>query len=48
MSKNATQGMDVWCECMSLFCICVVLCAGSSLATVEEPLKMIFREDDKL
>jgi hypothetical protein len=30
---NLIQGMDVWCGCMHLFCVCVVLCLGSGLAT---------------
>jgi hypothetical protein len=30
VGSNPTQGMDV---CLSLFCVCVVLCAGSDLAT---------------
>jgi hypothetical protein len=29
--SNPTQDLDVWCVC--LFCVCVVLCLGSSLAT---------------
>jgi hypothetical protein len=30
VGSNPTQGMDV---CVSLFCVCVVLCVGSGLAT---------------
>jgi hypothetical protein len=30
VGSNPTQGMDV---CMRLFCVCVVLCVGSGLAT---------------
>jgi hypothetical protein len=30
---NPTQGMDIWCVCMRLFCVCVVLCLGSGLVT---------------
>jgi hypothetical protein len=33
VSSNPTQGMDVWCVCMGLFCVCVVLCLGSGLET---------------
>jgi hypothetical protein len=30
VGSNPTQGMDV---CVCLFCVCVVLCVGSGLAT---------------
>jgi hypothetical protein len=30
VSSNSTRGMDV---CVRLFCVCVVLCVGSGLAT---------------
>jgi hypothetical protein len=30
VGSNPTQGMDV---CLRLFCVCVVLCVGSGLAT---------------
>jgi hypothetical protein len=30
MGSNPTRGMDV---CVCLFCVCVVLCVGSGLAT---------------
>jgi hypothetical protein len=30
VGSNSTQGMDI---CVRLFCICVVLCVGSGLAT---------------
>jgi hypothetical protein len=30
VGSNPTQGMDV---CVRLFCVCVVLCVGSGLAT---------------
>jgi hypothetical protein len=30
VGSNPTQGIDV---CMRLFCVCVVLCVGSALAT---------------
>jgi hypothetical protein len=30
VGSNPTQGMDI---CVHLFCVCVVLCVGSSLAT---------------
>jgi hypothetical protein len=30
MGSNLTQGMDI---CLHLFCVCVVLCVGSGLAT---------------
>jgi hypothetical protein len=33
VGSNPTQGMDVWCVCMHLFCVCVTLCLGSGLAT---------------
>jgi hypothetical protein len=32
VGSNPTQGMDVWCLCMCLFCACVVLCLGRGLA----------------
>jgi hypothetical protein len=31
MGSNPTHSMDVW--CVRLFCVCVVLCLGSGLAT---------------
>jgi hypothetical protein len=31
VGSNTTQGMDVLCVCMRLFCVCVVLCLGSGL-----------------
>jgi hypothetical protein len=33
VGSNPTQGMDVWCVCMCLFCVSVVLCLGRGLAT---------------
>jgi hypothetical protein len=33
VGSNLTQGMNVWCVCMCLFCVCVVLCLGRGLAT---------------
>jgi hypothetical protein len=36
VASNPTQGMDV---CVRLFCVCVVLCVGSSLATCWSPSK---------
>jgi hypothetical protein len=30
VDSNPTQGMDV---CVRLFCVCIVLCVGSGLAT---------------
>jgi hypothetical protein len=32
VGPNPTQGIDV---CVRLFCVCVVLCVGSVLATVD-------------
>jgi hypothetical protein len=26
VGSNPTHGMDVWCVCLRLFCVCVVLC----------------------
>jgi hypothetical protein len=34
IDSNPTQGIDV---CVCLFCVCVVLCVGSGLATVWSP-----------
>jgi hypothetical protein len=34
--SNPTRGMDV---CVSVFCVCVVLCIGSSLATCCPPVQ---------
>jgi hypothetical protein len=33
VGSNLTQGMDFWCVCMRLFCVCAVLCLGSGLVT---------------
>jgi hypothetical protein len=36
VGSNPTQGMDV---CVRLFCVCVVLCVGSGLATGWSPVQ---------
>jgi hypothetical protein len=36
VGSNPTQGMDVW---VRLFCVCVVLCVGSGLATGLSPVQ---------
>jgi hypothetical protein len=36
VGSNPTQGMDV---CVRLFCVCVVLCVGSCLATGSSPVQ---------
>jgi hypothetical protein len=40
VSSNPTQGIDV---CLHLFCVCVVLCVGSGLATGWSPSKESYR-----
>jgi hypothetical protein len=39
VGSNSTQGMDV---CVRLFCVCVVLCVGSGLATGWSPVQGVF------
>jgi hypothetical protein len=34
--SNSTRGMDVW---VRLFCVCVILCVGSGLATIWSPIQ---------
>jgi hypothetical protein len=36
--SNPTRGMDV---CVCLFCICIVLCVGSGLATSWSPVQRV-------
>jgi hypothetical protein len=38
VSSDPTQGMDV---CLSLFCVCVVLCVGRGLATDWSPTQWV-------
>jgi hypothetical protein len=38
VGSNPTQGMDVWCV-WAFFCVCVVLCSGSGLATSWSPVQ---------
>jgi hypothetical protein len=38
VGSNPTQGMDV---CVCLFCVCVVLCVGSGLATGWSPVQRV-------
>jgi hypothetical protein len=38
VGSNRTQGMDV---CVRLFCVCVVLCVGSGLATGWSPVQVL-------
>jgi hypothetical protein len=35
VGSNPTEGMDV---CVRLFCVCIVLCVGSGLATGWSPV----------
>jgi hypothetical protein len=38
VGSNLTQGMDV---CVPLFCVCVILCVGSGLATDWSPVQVV-------
>jgi hypothetical protein len=40
VGSNLARGMDV---CVHLFCVCVVLCVGSGLATVWSPVRGVLR-----
>jgi hypothetical protein len=46
VGSNPTRGMDV---CVRLFCVCVVLCVGSGLATglslVQGVLPSVYKND---
>jgi hypothetical protein len=40
VGPNPTQGLDV---CMRLFCVCLVLCAGSGLRRADPPSNDSYR-----
>jgi hypothetical protein len=40
VGSNPTQGMD---DCLHLFCVCAVLCAGSGLTPVQGALKAVLQ-----